>query len=81
MDDPLSTFHVLRQIVPCLIICISGFSQVMLSRCTEKDSTKYCKGVLLMWINPVLPQLEHNNSPGDGNLSLSDVELGFISSG
>ena len=35
------------------------------------------QGVLLMWINPVLPQLKDGNQ----TMNLTDVELGFISSG
>jgi len=54
----------LLSILSCCVVCVAAFAQ----------------GVLLMWVNPVLPQLVNGTDHDDHLPPLDDVKLSFVTS-
>jgi len=63
-NSPPSRPPVLLAILSCCVVCVAAFSQ----------------GVLLMWVNPVLPQLVNGTDHDDHLPPLDEVKLSFVTS-
>jgi len=61
---PPSQPPALLSILSCCVVCVAAFAQ----------------GVLLMWVNPVLPQLVNGTDHDDHLPPLDDVKLSFVTS-
>ena len=63
-DGASSSRSFLLSVLSCGVVCIAAFSQ----------------GVLLMWVNPVLPQLVNGTDHDDHLPPLDDIKLSFVTS-